>query len=552
MSQSFGRYELVHPLGKGGMSEVFLSRLTGAAGFEKFCIIKTILPQMSADPQFVHRFQHEAKVLVQLNHANIAQIYDMGEEARAFYMAIEYIAGVDLGRLIDKTQARHDRVPVPVALYIAQRALEALGYAHRKVGNDGQALGIVHRDVSPQNVMVSYEGDVKVIDFGLAKSAVSKKGTMPSMVMGKLGYMSPEQARGEPVDYRSDIFSLGVVLWEMLAGRALFQGQTVGEMVAQMSNPKVPSLREFRDDVSEELEGIVRKSLGAKPDERYARADQMARALNEVIVREGHSMGAEEVGTYVRSVCPDEYDSQVKLISSLTMKIGSTPEGFEPIPLQNSVSGSYGPKDTVIRASGPQFAGESMLQGPDEATVLEENPGNPLGWVIAVLATIILAGGGVWYFMRSQKPVDVPRTDVASAPTGPVIPIAAKPEAEPEPVAREEADPQGRVPSVPSVPVFLDRGEFYARVGSAEGFTRGAPVQILGPEDEDHTRAFWGEGTVMEVTDSLVRFQVETAVLAAPVPLFVAPLKSTPLGDEAEGLEPKAKKKRAPRVNEDE
>ena len=155
-----GRYELMYLLGQGGMGEVHLARLTGAAGFEKLCIVKTILPSMMTDPQFVDRFHHEAKVLVQLNHSNIAQVYDMGDVDETLYMAIEYVPGVDLARVEDRARAMDSAVPVPVALLIGQQMCEALGYAHRKVGGDGVPLGIVHRDVSPQNVMVSYEGEV--------------------------------------------------------------------------------------------------------------------------------------------------------------------------------------------------------------------------------------------------------------------------------------------------------------------------------------------------------------------------------------------------------
>jgi len=517
MSQSFGRYELIHPLGKGGMSEVHLARLTGAAGFEKLCIIKTILPQMSADPQFVRRFQHEAKVLVQLNHANIAQIYDMGQQDGAFYMAIEYVAGVDVSRLLEKSIANEDPIPVPVSLFIAQRALEALGYAHRKAGPEGKALGIVHRDVSPQNVMVSYEGEVKVIDFGLAKSAVSKKGTLPSMVMGKLGYMSPQQARGETVDHRSDLYSCAVVLWEMLANRQLFVGDTVGELVAQMSNPRIPRLKDFRPGISDELEDLLDRALSANPEERFSRAEDMARALNEIFVREGYNLGAEEVGSYIKQTCPAEYETQCRLISSLSHAETQAHHVLKPIPLRKRSGESF--SDTYVRSS--------LVDLPQGRPV---GPRRALGVVVALVSVAVLAAGGTAFYLTAGKQ-GPPRAAALAAAVPPNVKseptVAASPE---EP--REAAVPQGRVPSVPAYPVFLDRGEFYARAGSAQGFTRGMAVQILGPEEADQKRAFWGEGTVMEVTESLVRFQVEPSVNAAPYPLFVAALTTTPLGDE--------------------
>ncbi|MFP2932305.1 serine/threonine protein kinase, partial [Pyxidicoccus sp. 3LG] len=279
-----GRYELVHPLGQGGMGEVFLAKISGAAGFEKPCIVKTILPALLKDRQFLDRFHHEAKVLVHLVHSSIAQVYDMGEADGTYYMALEYVAGVDLAYLLEQARAQGVAVPAPVALFIGQRMAEGLGYAHRKTGPDGTPLGIVHRDVSPHNVMVSYEGEVKVIDFGLAKSAARSKYTLPATVMGKLGYMSPEQVSAAPLDHRSDIYSCGVVVWEMLAGRSLIPHGTVGEMMAAMSQPVVPALHELRPDVDAALDAIVRRSLEAKAEARYARSDDLARALNGELV----------------------------------------------------------------------------------------------------------------------------------------------------------------------------------------------------------------------------------------------------------------------------
>jgi serine/threonine protein kinase len=316
-------------LGQGGMGEVHLARLTGAAGFEKLCIVKTILPQMMTDPQFVDRFHHEAKVLVQLNHSNIAQVYDMGDVDKTLYMAIEYVPGVDLARVEDRARAHDSAVPVPVALLIGQQMCEALGYAHRKVGGDGAPLGLVHRDVSPQNVMVSYEGEVKVIDFGLAKSSARSKHTLPSTVLGKLGYMSPEQARADKVDHRSDIYSAGIVIWELLAGRSFITGGTVGEMVAMMANPKIPPLRDLRPEVSEAVERLVVRALQPDAAARYSRADDFARAINEQLVREGLVVGSEDVGNYVRAMCPEEFAAERQLQSRLSSmsrrKGGSSP-----------------------------------------------------------------------------------------------------------------------------------------------------------------------------------------------------------------------------------
>jgi eukaryotic-like serine/threonine-protein kinase len=313
-----GRYELVHALGVGGMGEVYLAKLSGAGGFEKFCVVKSILPHLVADRDFVDRFHHEAKILVQLSHSNIAQVYDMGDADGTLFMALEYVPGVDLSLVQERARSLGIRIPIPIGLYLGQKVAEALGYAHRKVGPDGSPLGLVHRDVSPQNVMVSYEGEVKVIDFGLAKSAARSKKTMPSTMLGKLGYMSPEQARAEKLDWRSDLYSSGLVTWELLAGRSFFQAETVGEMVVAMINARPIPLPSVRPEVSPEIDQVVQRALALDPAKRWQRGDDFARALNEQLVRSGAQVGAEEVGAFVRDLCKQECDAQRKLISQLS------------------------------------------------------------------------------------------------------------------------------------------------------------------------------------------------------------------------------------------
>lgn len=360
MPRSLGRYELVHLLGQGGMGEVWLAKISGVAGFEKPCIVKTILPALLKDSQFLDRFHHEAKVLVHLVHSSIAQVYDMGEAEGTCYIALEYVAGVDLAYVEEQARAQGQLMPVPVSLYLGQRMAEGLGYAHRKAGPDGSPLGIVHRDVSPHNVMVSYEGEVKVIDFGLAKSAARSKYTLPSTVMGKLGYMSPEQARAEPVDHRSDIYSCGVVAWELLAGRSLVPHGTVGEMMAAMVHPTVPALHELRPDVSPELDAVVRRALAPRAEERYARADDFARALAEQQLRTGASVGGEEVGTWVRTLCPEAFAAQRRLISKISSpSLRRTPADAGPTgtarfsPLPGTPGSVSGYEATALRPASP-------------------------------------------------------------------------------------------------------------------------------------------------------------------------------------------------------
>jgi len=425
-----GRYELVHLLGQGGMGEVYLAKISGAAGFEKPCIVKTILPALLKDRQFLDRFHHEAKVLVHLVHSSIAQVYDMGEAEGTYYMALEYVAGVDLAYLQEQARNERQQLPVPVALYLGQRIAEGLGYAHRKTGPDGSPLGIVHRDVSPHNVMLSYEGEVKVIDFGLAKSAARSKYTLPSTVMGKLGYMSPEQVRAEPMDHRSDIYSCGVVVWELIAGRPLVPHGTVGEMMAAMSNPTVPALHEVRPDVDPAIDAVVRRALAPSPDDRYARSDDFARALNEQLLRSGSNLGAEEVGEFVRALCPQAFATQRQLISRVSSNPGlrrtplpggaPVPSGSGapntarfPAPLEPSqADAGTGYESTLVRSPGataPPAAGAVPATVPTETLRLKKSSSGPgkKGWTAAIaLGALGLIGAtaGVTALLMDRPP----------------------------------------------------------------------------------------------------------------------------------------------------
>lgn len=526
--KTLGRYELLFMLGQGGMGEVHLARLSGAGGFEKLCIVKTILPQLNSDPQFVDRFHHEARVLVQLNHANIAQVYDMGEVDQTLYMAIEYVPGVDLGRVFDRTVRAGTHVPTPVALLIGQRLAEALGYAHRKVGADGALLGLVHRDISPQNVMVSYEGETKVIDFGLAKSVARSKHTMPSTVLGKLGYMSPEQAKALPLDYRSDIYSAGIVLWELLAGRPLFAGGTVAEMVAMMSNPRIPSLRSIRPDISEALDATVMRALQVEPSMRYARCEDLARALNELMVREGLNAGSEDVGNYVRAMCPEEYAAERKLQSQLSLlrKKGIT-ETVEPrridataIRASNDLDSGAPPMTAAQRALSMATPTPGRISLSDTAPMpaprLESISTGQIivpksrapAIVLGLLGFAALAGGVVWLTSKSG-PVPV----VAPAPAP--MAAAVDPADEKKPDDDKAAEARGAVEQVEVTGepyrVLKDGDKYYARIEDKQKMLKeGDSLRLVGgPIEGSKKRDVFADASVLEVKGRLARVLVD-------------------------------------------
>jgi hypothetical protein len=265
----FGKYLLLDRVSVGGMAEVFKAKSYGVEGFEKVIAIKRILPSMGEDKDFIKMFIDEAKIAGQLSHANICQIFELGKHEGGHFIAMEYIWGKDLLQIQNRLRKIGQPMPVPMACYIIAKACEGLDYAHRKRDAMGKPLEIVHRDCSPQNILVSYEGEVKIIDFGIAKAASRSSRTNAGVLKGKFGYMSPEQVRGLPLDARSDLFALGTVFYESLTGERLFQGESDFSTLERVRNADVRPPGEVNDAVPPEVERIVMKALTRDPSSRY-------------------------------------------------------------------------------------------------------------------------------------------------------------------------------------------------------------------------------------------------------------------------------------------
>jgi serine/threonine protein kinase/tetratricopeptide (TPR) repeat protein len=310
VEQTFGRYRLMERLGEGGMAEVFKAKSFGVEGFEKVLVIKRILPKLAEHPKFVDMFVHEAKLAVRLSHANIVQVFDLGRvddpagAATSYFIAMEYVPGLDLATLL--VRCRRQRLPVPfgMAVFLAAEVAKALDHAHRRRDEHGRPLGIVHRDISPQNILLSWEGEVKVTDFGIAKARDSiiedeAGDTRAGRVRGKLAYMSPEQAKAEPVDGRSDLFSLGTVLYEMLAGSNPFTAPTVFETTRRVHASEYPPLELLRDGTPKALTEIVVKMLARKPDDRFADAGKLHEHLLGYFYASGERFGPSKLAEFL-------------------------------------------------------------------------------------------------------------------------------------------------------------------------------------------------------------------------------------------------------------
>ncbi|HET6344165.1 MAG TPA: serine/threonine-protein kinase, partial [Myxococcota bacterium] len=302
MGERFGNYEILRRLAAGGMAEVLLAKHTSLGGFERLVCLKRILPHLSAQEDFLKMFQDEARIAANLVHPNIAQIYDIAQEGEHYYIAMEYVRGEDVRRVYNQEVNRGHTIPPHIAAQVIMGAAAGLDYAHRQTALDGTPLGIVHRDVSPQNIIVTYDGHAKLIDFGVAKAAGKLNQTRSGVLKGKYSYMSPEQASGDPVDGRTDVFALGIVLYEVTTGTRLFKRENELETLHAViaCNVKAPS--SIVPGYDQELETIVLRALAYDADNRYATAGELEGDLERFLLNHGHPTSATHLAAYMQDL----------------------------------------------------------------------------------------------------------------------------------------------------------------------------------------------------------------------------------------------------------
>jgi len=304
------RYVIVEYLAEGGMGAIYLGKKLGVDGFEKEVVLKQLLPELTSQPKFIDLFLREARLSASLDHANIVRTVDLVNAGDDYFMVMEYVRGGDLRTLMRRARRRRQKFGAQAAVFIGHELLEALAYAHGKTGGDGKPLGLIHRDVSPSNILLSGAGEVKLTDFGIAKASTHR--SVFYKVKGKVGYMSPEQARGEPVDARSDLFSLGVVLYEVLVGERLFVGDLMSS-AAQIYAQKVVPPSKKRADLGAGLDDVLLKALSLDPRGRFQSAEEFQEELNRAANRNRLICGASEMAAHLRQVCGDDPSTWLKL-----------------------------------------------------------------------------------------------------------------------------------------------------------------------------------------------------------------------------------------------
>jgi serine/threonine-protein kinase len=298
-STSLGKYRLIAELGHGGMAEVYLAVVRGPANFNKLVVIKQIRPQLAEDPEFLNMFLDEARLAARLSHPNVVHTNEVGQDGERFFIAMEYLEGQPLNRLIHRLQRAGTGLPRGMHLRILVDVLGGLHHAHELTDFDGTPLSVVHRDVTPHNIFVTYDGVVKVVDFGIAKALNSSAETRTGVLKGKVAYMAPEQARGERVDRRADLFSVGVLLWECATGKRLWKGVPDITILQRLLNGEIPPPDSASSDVHPRLSQITMKCLASDPADRYATAAELQLELESLIEELGERVQPRDLGRLV-------------------------------------------------------------------------------------------------------------------------------------------------------------------------------------------------------------------------------------------------------------
>jgi serine/threonine-protein kinase len=401
LPRTFGRYALFDFIGKGGMAEIYLARQKTELGATRRCVVKQILPELANDPAFSEMLVHEAKLAAQLNHANVVQVFDLGREDGRLFIAMEYVEGFDLNDLLRRCSRAKVPMPFELGVHVVREALKGLDYAHRRTDDAGKPLGIVHRDVSPSNLLVSFEGEIKLCDFGIAhanEALASPTGQrlaeeLDDALKGKAGYMSPEHARGEPIDARADVFAAGIVLWELIAGRRLYKASENGESLLQQAREAlIPAMPERDLPAFDQLCEIVRKALLADRTARYASAALMQRDLDEYAMRARLMSSPLQMGNWLSKTFGEEIVLQRRareraaaalelgapvVLRALTAATAAVPEPPPSVPLHGRNTEQ---PPTISRGAAIARAGASRVLWP--LLVL-------LAFLVALAATIV-------------------------------------------------------------------------------------------------------------------------------------------------------------------
>lgn len=459
-----GRYTLVRKIAEGGMASIYLGIQHGAASFQRPVVIKAIRAEHSADPHFRDTLIDEAHIAMSLNHSNIVQVLDLGASSGRYFLILELVDGWDLDQILRRAEKVGLRLPPALALYITGEVCRALGYAHAKT-RGGKPLGIVHRDVSPHNVLLSEQGEVKLTDFGIATASEKRERTFTGVIKGKLGFMSPEQAAGEPLDGRSDLFALGAILYLMATGKRPFDAPTELESLLRTKEARFPPPDEADEDIDNDLANLVLRAMRREREDRFASAEEMLEACERVQRTSFEAAGATELKRWLTELSRRDGSVPVTRLSAPPVKV----EEEDIVADQGALVLSE-----VQRGAPPPPPREGKRKGPPpppeptpRATAAPPAPAKRSRGVLAVGLLGAAAVGGAWWLHQQRQ----------GAPTGPAqVTVAAVPEdagrAEPaedsgSPTSVAAADDAGAIDAGALSLASADAGEVLASAADA-------------------------------------------------------------------------------------
>ena len=438
MEGRLGKYDLLERLAIGGMAELFLARASAQHGFTKTVVLKRILPSFAEQSDFVQMFLNEARLAAGLHHPNIAQVFDFGEDNGEYFFTMEYVAGRNVRQLLAAARRQGTSLPLGCALHIVENVAAGLHHAHEHRDSDGTPLQIVHRDVSPSNVIVTYEGNVKLVDFGVAKIAALGPATLAGSLKGKVAYMSPEQCRAELVDRRSDIFSLGILLWELTTGRKLFAGADGLALLKQVERADVPRPSSVAPNYPRELEDIVLKALARDRDQRYATAHEFRVALEEFGYQQRVPLTSTRLASYMDSLFPNaDRGAGAMLNVGPLVRAGAAPaetvvtaeaNASKPAPASHHVEEPDESKTLVAAApSDPEETSPGVGGARAKPGVPARRESRWLLWFGVGVIGLGMGGGLLWRSLHEAEPVQAATSPASSTaePDPPKAPASA-------------------------------------------------------------------------------------------------------------------------------
>jgi len=510
------KYAIVRKIADGGMAEIFLARFEGRRGFQKQVVLKRIRSALIADPQFRNMLIDEAHIAMGLNHGNIAQVLELGESNGRYFLALELVDGWSLSEVIKRARSVDLPLPVELALYVVVEVCRALSYAHNQTVK-GQPMGIVHRDVSPQNVLVSDQGEVKLTDFGIAKAKTKTEQTSIGVVKGKIAYMSPEQASGGELDHRSDLFSLGICLYSMATGKMPFEGGAPMEVMVRIQAGDFTPPDKVNKKIGKELSQVIQKAMALKPGDRFQTADAMLLAAERVLRNEYPPTGRTELKAFLQEL--HERDG-IPPISRAASPTAETELSKDPVEIGSSMQ---------LTTPSPRRSGERPRPSAERPRPSAERP-RPSRRRGGTRRTVLALVGGVglvlvgFVLLSTEKHPPAPAETPPPAPPPPVAKAEPPPAPAPAtPVATPPAPPpeaQAEAPATPAPEVTPEP----ATAAPATETTPDAGLAAEADEDEDHLLA----ETVPDAKDVVIGEEDGAPEEAPPAPTPPAPPPALP------------------------